>query len=134
MFQRGCPCTISWTSWIYSNFSHTIWYFNNVMCIIVLDMSPCSMLPMSYSLCWPLLDNKYYHWMNAFNSNDYFSMVHNAIKLCIDYLRKGAPFPQSGYDELDSTLIPPRQDHYRITPSPGGPIDRYGKCIFFLFG
>lgn len=42
-----------------------------------------------------------------------------------DYLRKGAPFPQSGYDELDPTLIPPRQDHYRITPSPGGPIDRY---------
>lgn len=44
-----------------------------------------------------------------------------------DYLRKGAPFPQSGYDELDSTLIPPRQDHYRITPSPGGPIDRYDQ-------
>nr|CAD7438995.1 unnamed protein product [Timema bartmani] len=30
-----------------------------------------------------------------------------------------------GYDELDSTLVPPRQDHYRITPSPGGPGDRY---------
>jgi len=59
-------------------------------------------------------------------------MVHNVIKLCIDYLRKGAPFPQSGYDELDSTLIPPRQDHYRITPSPGGPIDRYGMFFFDL--
>jgi len=55
----------------------------------------------------------------------------NVIKLFIDYLRKGAPFPQSGYDELDSTLIPPRQDHYRITPSPGGPVDRYGKCTVF---
>nr|CAD7196926.1 unnamed protein product [Timema douglasi] len=43
----------------------------------------------------------------------------------LDYLRKNAPFPQPGYDELDSTLVPPRQDHYRITPSPGGPGDRY---------
>lgn len=59
-------------------------------------------------------------------------MVHNVIKLCIDYLRKGVPFPQSGYDELDSTLIPPRQDHYRITPSPGGPIDRYGMLFIWL--
>ncbi|KAE8747698.1 hypothetical protein FOCC_FOCC005522 [Frankliniella occidentalis] len=42
-----------------------------------------------------------------------------------DYLRKGAPFPQSGYDELDTTLLPPRADHYRITPSPGAPGDRY---------
>nr|CAD7590071.1 unnamed protein product [Timema genevievae] len=44
-----------------------------------------------------------------------------------DYLRKNAPFPQPGYDELDSTLVPPRQDHYRITPSPGGPGDRYDQ-------
>ena len=88
---------------------------------------------MSYSLCRPVLDNKFYHWINVFNSNDYFSVAHNVIKFCIDYLRKGAPFPQSGYDELDPTLIPPRQDHYRITPSPGGPIDRYGKCIFFIW-
>ncbi|XP_069693352.1 splicing regulator ARVCF isoform X6 [Periplaneta americana] len=42
-----------------------------------------------------------------------------------DYIRKGAPFPQSGYDELDPALI--RQDHYRITPSPGGPVDRYDQ-------
>jgi len=90
------------------------------------------MLPMSCSLCRPLLDNKYYHRINVFNSSDYFSMVHNVIKLCIDYLRKGAPFPQSGYDELDSTLIPPRQDHYRITPSPGGPIDRYGMFFYLV--
>jgi len=95
-------------------------------------VSTGSMLPMIYSLCRPLLDNKYYHWINVFNSSDYFSMVHNVIKLCIDYLRKGVPFPQSGYDELDSTLIPPRQDHYRITPSPGGPIDRYGMLFIWL--
>lgn len=46
-----------------------------------------------------------------------------------DYLRKGAPFPQSGYDELDTTLLPPRSDHYRITPSPGPgvPGDRFGE-------
>jgi hypothetical protein len=68
----------------------------------------------------------------VFNLNNYFAMVLHVMKLFIDYLRKGAPFPQSGYDELDSTLIPPRQDHYRITPSPGGPIDRYGKCIVFI--
>lgn len=42
-----------------------------------------------------------------------------------DYLRKGAPFPQSGYDELDTTLLQPRQDPYRITPSPGAAGDRY---------
>jgi hypothetical protein len=56
----------------------------------------------------------------------------DVIKPSVDYLRKGAPFPQSGYDELDSTLIPPRQDHYRITPSPGGPVDRYGMCNVFI--
>ncbi|XP_063220089.1 catenin delta-2 isoform X2 [Bacillus rossius redtenbacheri] len=42
-----------------------------------------------------------------------------------DYLRKGGTFPQPGYEELDQSLIPPHQDHYRITPSPGGPGDRY---------
>ncbi|XP_046407039.1 armadillo repeat protein deleted in velo-cardio-facial syndrome-like isoform X3 [Ischnura elegans] len=42
-----------------------------------------------------------------------------------DYLSKGAPYPQSGYDELDTSLLPPRQDHYRVTPSPGAPGDRY---------
>lgn len=44
-----------------------------------------------------------------------------------DYLRKGAPFSQTGYDELDSTLLASRQDHYRITPSPGAPVDQYGR-------
>ncbi|XP_046986637.1 catenin delta-2 isoform X3 [Schistocerca americana] len=42
-----------------------------------------------------------------------------------DYLRKGAPYSQAGYDELDSALMPGRQEHYRITPSPGAPVDRY---------
>jgi hypothetical protein len=45
----------------------------------------------------------------------------------LEYLQKGGSFPQSGYDELDSTLISPRPDHYRVTPSPGGPVDRYGE-------
>ncbi|XP_069693363.1 catenin delta-2 isoform X13 [Periplaneta americana] len=49
-----------------------------------------------------------------------------------DYIRKGAPFPQSGYDELDPALI--RQDHYRITPSPGGPVDRYGEDPKLVYG
>lgn len=56
--------------------------------------------------------------------------------LCfLEYLRKGPPFPSPGYDELDATHILPRTDHYRITPSPGGLGDRYGKhilCIYFI--
>lgn len=44
-----------------------------------------------------------------------------------DFLRKGPPFPAAGYDELEASHILPRTDHYRITPSPGGLGDRYGK-------
>ncbi|XP_075219493.1 catenin delta-2-like isoform X2 [Lycorma delicatula] len=44
-----------------------------------------------------------------------------------DYLRKGAPFPSPGYDELEGTHILPRPDHYRITPSPAGLADRYDQ-------
>jgi hypothetical protein len=51
-----------------------------------------------------------------------------------DYLRKGAPYPPSGYDELDTTLMPPRgQEHYRITPSPGGPASQYGNLDLIFF-
>ncbi|KAG8227326.1 hypothetical protein J437_LFUL006767 [Ladona fulva] len=50
--------------------------------------------------------------------------AYNASEI-LDYLSKGAPYPQSGYDELDTSLLPPRQDHYRVTPSPGAPGDRY---------
>ncbi|XP_059491227.1 splicing regulator ARVCF isoform X6 [Neocloeon triangulifer] len=47
--------------------------------------------------------------------------------LAHDYLRKGAPYPPSGYDELDNTLLAPRgPEHYRITPSPGGAAGQYG--------
>ena len=58
--------------------------------------------------------------------------MYRIVFLFADYIRKGAPYPQTGYDELDTTLIPPRQDHYRITPSPGGPVDRYGKQLLQL--
>ncbi|XP_066996791.2 catenin delta-2 isoform X2 [Anabrus simplex] len=51
-----------------------------------------------------------------------------------DYLRKGTPYSQPGYDELDPSLIPPRQDHYRITPSPGGPVDRYSEDSKLMYG
>ncbi|XP_054279564.1 catenin delta-2 isoform X4 [Macrosteles quadrilineatus] len=44
-----------------------------------------------------------------------------------DFLRKGAPFPTAGYDELEPSHILPRTDHYRITPSPGGIGDRYDQ-------
>uniref|UniRef100_A0A8D8S5A1 Catenin delta-2 n=1 Tax=Cacopsylla melanoneura TaxID=428564 RepID=A0A8D8S5A1_9HEMI len=37
-----------------------------------------------------------------------------------EYLRKGAPYPPSGYDELDAAHMLSRPEHYRITPSPGG--------------
>ncbi|KAK7793898.1 hypothetical protein R5R35_003578 [Gryllus longicercus] len=49
-------------------------------------------------------------------------------------LQHGAPFAQPGFDELDSTLIPPRQEHYRITPSPGAPVDRYGDESKLVYG
>jgi hypothetical protein len=53
--------------------------------------------------------------------------------MCADYLRGGGPavggYPgatlRSGYDELDTTLMPPRGglplpgDQYRNSPSPG---------------
>ncbi|RZF46104.1 hypothetical protein LSTR_LSTR012964 [Laodelphax striatellus] len=44
-----------------------------------------------------------------------------------DYLRKAAPFPSPGYDELENSHIIPRPEHYRITPSPAGLADRYDQ-------
>ena len=45
-------------------------------------------------------------------------------------MRKGAPYPASGYDELDATShMIQRSEHFRITPSPGAVTDRYGKCV-----
>ncbi|XP_039298826.1 catenin delta-2 isoform X2 [Nilaparvata lugens] len=44
-----------------------------------------------------------------------------------DYLRKAAPFPSPGYDDLENSHIIPRPEHYRITPSPGGLADRYDQ-------
>jgi len=44
--------------------------------------------------------------------------------LFLEYMRKGLPYPPSGYEELDATQLHPNHDHYhRITPSPG---DCYG--------
>lgn len=46
----------------------------------------------------------------------------------LEYLRKGIPYPPSGYEELDVQMNP-NHDHYnRITSSPG---DCYG--IIFMF-
>ena len=47
-----------------------------------------------------------------------------------DYLRKGAAYVEGGYNEIDPGLNPGLQDHYRITPSPGGQADQYGLCLF----
>lgn len=59
-------------------------------------------------------------------------LVISLLKLndCVlaEFLRKGPPFPSAGYDDLEASHILPRTDHYRITPSPGGLGDRYGKC------
>jgi len=52
----------------------------------------------------------------------------------LEYLRKGLPYPPSGYEELD-VQINSNHDHYnRITSSPG---DCYGEllqlfCFFFI--
>lgn len=46
------------------------------------------------------------------------------------------PYPEGGYNDLDHGLNPTLQDHYRITPSPGGPGEQYGTVFamtFFVF-
>lgn len=42
-------------------------------------------------------------------------------------MRKGAPYVEGSYNDIDPGLNPALQDHYRITPSPGGPGDQYGR-------
>lgn len=42
-------------------------------------------------------------------------------------MRKGGPYVEGGYNDIDPGLNPALQDHYRITPSPGGPGDQYGR-------
>ncbi|OAD54723.1 Replication factor C subunit 4 [Eufriesea mexicana] len=44
-----------------------------------------------------------------------------------EYLRKAAPYVEGGYNDIDPGLNPALQDHYRITPSPGGPGDQYDE-------
>lgn len=46
-----------------------------------------------------------------------------------EYLRKAAPYVEGGYNDIDPGLNPALQDHYRITPSPGGPGDQYGRFV-----
>lgn len=36
---------------------------------------------------------------------------------------------EGGYNDIDPGLNPALQDHYRITPSPGGPGDQYGTLV-----
>lgn len=36
---------------------------------------------------------------------------------------------EGGYNDIDPGLNPALQDHYRITPSPGGPGDQYGMFV-----
>ncbi|VVC28829.1 Hypothetical protein CINCED_3A007441 [Cinara cedri] len=43
--------------------------------------------------------------------------------LAQEYLRKGLPYPTSGYEELDSSALHPNHYH-RITPSPGDCYDQ----------
>lgn len=42
-------------------------------------------------------------------------------------MRKSAPYVEGSYNDIDPGLNPALQDHYRITPSPGGPGDQYGR-------
>lgn len=52
------------------------------------------------------------------------------VDVLAEFLRKGPPFSSAGYDDLEASHILARTDHYRITPSPGGLGDRYGKNCY----
>lgn len=47
-------------------------------------------------------------------------------------MRKGPPYSEGAYNDVDPTLNPTLQDHYRITPSPGGPGEPYGMYRMHL--
>ncbi|XP_050438187.1 catenin delta-2 isoform X1 [Adelges cooleyi] len=44
--------------------------------------------------------------------------------LAQDYIRKGLPYPPSGYEELDTQMHPNHDHYHRITPSPGDCYDQ----------
>ncbi|XP_074115371.1 adherens junction protein p120 isoform X1 [Cotesia typhae] len=44
-----------------------------------------------------------------------------------EYMRKGSTYVDGGYNDMGPVLNPTLQDHYRITPSPGGPGDQYDE-------
>ena len=49
-------------------------------------------------------------------------------------MRKGPAYAEGAYNDVDPALNPALQDHYRITPSPGGPGEQYGmQCMFQTF-
>ncbi|XP_011493898.1 PREDICTED: catenin delta-2 isoform X8 [Ceratosolen solmsi marchali] len=52
---------------------------------------------------------------------------HSRASPAHEYLGKGAPFVEGGYNDIDPGLNSALQDHYRITPSPGGPGDQYDQ-------
>ncbi|XP_044014863.1 catenin delta-2 isoform X4 [Aphidius gifuensis] len=53
---------------------------------------------------------------------------HNRTTPPHDYMRKGSSYAvDGGYNDMDAVLNPVLQDHYRITPSPGGPGDQYDE-------
>lgn len=56
----------------------------------------------------------------------YSNASQNGRVFSVEFLRK-APYVEGGYNDIDPGLNPALQDHYRITPSPGGPGDQYGK-------
>lgn len=53
---------------------------------------------------------------------------HSRTSPPLDYMRKGPQYVvDAGYNDMEAVLNPALQDHYRITPSPGGPGDQYGE-------
>ncbi|XP_043284990.1 catenin delta-2 isoform X3 [Venturia canescens] len=52
---------------------------------------------------------------------------HSRASPPLEYMRKGAPYSEGAYNDVDPTLNPALQDHYRITPSPGGAGEQYDR-------
>lgn len=51
----------------------------------------------------------------------------------LEYMRKGPSYVDGGYNDMGPVMNPALQDHYRITPSPGGPGDQYGEKIILFY-
>lgn len=81
------------------------------------------MVRLFFFLLEKLLSLKITPWSENFFLFLFITFLYFSFK---EYLRKAAPYVEGGYNDIDPGLNPALQDHYRITPSPGGPGDQYG--------